>query len=301
MSWFVKKSIKVLSITPPLAAPTRHGYAVVVCVKNEGAYIAEWLRFHKMVGIRHFFVYDNGSTDDTVDALRATVPSHEFTLVPWGGRVVSTKTSQLIDGQVLAYSHAILNFGQDFRRMAFIDVDEFLLPRNGATIQEALATTGDFPNISLPWHMFGTSGHRVKPEGPVVLSYTKRAANPLTPKKHSTNFKCIVDPCEVIEVAVHHFKTKSFGDSTSNDAGFRATQKTRQDLAFYSNAFLQLNHYYSKSHEEMDLKFSRGSNFAASSEALALKMKTTMQNIENDEVEDRSMVEFVSQRKIMLA
>jgi hypothetical protein len=105
----------------------------------------------------------------------------------------------------------------------------------------------------------------------------------------------------VIEVAVHHFKTKSFGDSTSNDAGFRATQKTRQDLAFYSNAFLQLNHYYSKSHEEMDLKFSRGSNFAASSEALALKMKTTMQNIENDEVEDRSMVEFVSQRKIMLA
>ncbi|HVK91745.1 MAG TPA: glycosyltransferase family 92 protein [Mycoplana sp.] len=302
MLWFGRKKsgIKALSITPPEPNPARHGIAIAVCVKDEAPYIEEWARFHRAVGVRHFIVYDNDSTDATCDVLRGVLDPRELTIVPWAGRIFSPRTEQLIDGQVLAYAHAILNFGGKFRRIAFIDADEFLLPRKHATVEEALAAAGDFPNVSLPWHMFGTSGHRSRPNGPVVLNFTRRCADPLAPTEHATNFKCIVDPCEVVEVTIHQFKTRGFGDQTVNDAGFRASRRGRKDHRFYSNAFLQLNHYYSKSEEEMAAKMARGSNYAVSSERLAEKMRSTLRDIEGAEVEDRAMIDFVLARGIEL-
>ena len=65
-----------------------------------------------------------------------------------------------IHNQVLAYAHAASNFGGAFRWMAFIDADEFLVPKQAASIPEALAHLGEAVNVSLPWHMFGRSGHR---------------------------------------------------------------------------------------------------------------------------------------------
>lgn len=295
MRWFGKprSGIKLLSITPPEPHPDRHGAAITVCVKDEERYIAEWARFHRAVGIRHFIVYDNGSRDATCDILRRTLDPQALTIVPWAGKVASARTGQLIDGQVLAFAHAILNFGSTFRWMAFIDADEFLLPRSGATVEEALAAVGDFPNVSLPWHMFGTSGHKARPPGGVLANYTKRSADPLSREEHSTNFKCIVDPCDVVEVAIHHFATRRFGELTANDAGERTSRKGRKEQRFYSNAFLQLNHYYSKSEEDMREKMARGSNYVVSAERLAGKMRTTIRNIEANEVEDRAMIDFV--------
>jgi hypothetical protein len=302
MRWFGrrKSSIKKLAIQPPAPFPERSGIAIVVCVKDEGAYIGEWVLFHQAVGVRHFIVYDNGSTDDTCAILRQTLSPDALTIVPWAGRMTYGEDERFLDCQVVAFAHAILNFGGAFRRMAFIDADEFLLPKKGTTIEGVLVPTQNFPNISLPWHMFGTNGHKTKPEGPVLLNYTKRSADPLGRREHSTNFKCIVDPCEVVEVSIHQFKTREFGDLTVNDGGHRFTRRGRKSAAFYSNQFLQLNHYYSKSEEEVQAKIQRGSNFATSREKLEAKIRTTIANIEADEIEDHAMSEFVIHSAIEL-
>ncbi|MEZ2131659.1 MULTISPECIES: glycosyltransferase family 92 protein [unclassified Sinorhizobium] len=301
MGWFGRKksAIKRFAISPPMPEPGRHGIAIAICVRDEALYIGEWARFHRAVGIRHFIVYDNGSTDGTSAVLRQVLEPDELTVVPWAGRMRTD--SDPLDCQAMAFAHAVLNFGGSFRRMAFIDADEFLLPMAGRTVEEALAATGDFPNVSLPWHMFGTSGHKTRPNGPVLLNYTRRSADPLSHKEHSTNYKCIVDPCEVVEASVHQFKTREFGDLTVNDAGQRFTRKGRKSPAFYSNRFLQLNHYYSKSEEEMRTKMARGSNYAVSPQRLEEKMITTIRNIETDVVEDRAMVDFVARNGIVLA
>ena len=70
--------------------------------------------------------------------------------------------------------------------------------------------------------------------------------------------------------------------------------------SFYSNEFLQLNHYYSKSHDEMRAKIRRGSNYAASAQRLQEKMETTVGNIEADMVEDRSMIDFLKRISVVL-
>lgn len=289
---------KRIGIEPPAPSAGRSGCAIVIQVKDEASYIAEWAAFHKAVGIGHFFVYDHGSTDETRSVLRSILPDEMLTIVPWAFQMHDVGLDQPLNSQVIAFSHAILNFGADFRWMAFIDVDEFLLPRTGRTIDEALAGAGGFPNVSLPWHMFGTSGHKSRPPGPVTRSYTMRAADPMSPLKHVLNFKCIVDPCAVSEVSVHHFHTKEFGDQTVNDVGKRFPLVRRKSPEFYSSKYLQLNHYYTRSEDELIEKIGRGAASPASVAVLRERLLTARENIEREQFEDRALIDFLDENGI---
>lgn len=303
MRWFKpnRHLTRELTISPPIPAPDRHGIAIVACIKDEVVYLEEWIRFHTAVGIRHFVLYDDGSGDGTADLARDLLSPEQLTVVPWISRMFDAESNTILNGQTIAFAHAILNFGSRFARMAFIDVDEFLLPKTGTTLDSALAATKNFPNVSLPWHMFGPGGHETKPQGPITLNYTQRARDPLSRAANVSNFKCIVDPCEVVEVSVHQFRTRQHGDLTVNDAGRQATRSNRKQQSFYSSEFLQLNHYYSKSREELFAKITRGWSSDARREKYEAKVLETARNIEADTVEDRAMVDFVSENGITLA
>ncbi|MDE1995171.1 MAG: glycosyltransferase family 92 protein [Rhizobiaceae bacterium] len=302
MRWLKPKVAdgKKLAIDPPKPLPGRHGVAIAACVKDEAGYIEEWVRFHRAVGVRHFYIYDNGSTDETCAVLRGLLDAEALTIIPWAGRMLDAATGTPLNGQVITFAHAILNFGGAYRWMAFIDVDEFLLPKQGRTIEQALEAIGDFPNVSLPWHMFGTSGHKTRPAGPLTLNYTMRGADPMTEKDDVRNFKCIVDPCAVTEVSVHQFQTKAFGDLTANDAGQRFSRRARKSRDFYSNRFLQLNHYYSKSEEELAAKVNRGWAYDASAAKYRDKVLSVVRAIEEDLVLDRAMIDFIERNHIDL-
>lgn len=302
MGWFKsdKHLTRKLAIVPPQPLPGRHGIAIMACVKNEAGYIEEWVRFHKAVGVRHFHIYDDGSTDETSAILKRLLSPDELTIVPWLSRMVDVASDQVLNGQTIAFAHAILNFGKAYRWMAFIDVDEFLLPKRGRTLEDALAGAGGFPNISLPWHMFGTSGHQARPEGPLLLNYTKRGADPLSREENVSNFKCIVDPCEVVEVSVHQFRTREHGEMTVNDAGRKFTRSGRKSPEFYSSEFLQLNHYYSKSRAELQAKVDRGWSYDAERAKYQRKVFGIVEAIERNAVEDRAMIEFLEANRISL-
>jgi hypothetical protein len=284
-----------------MPAPDRRGIAIMACVKNEARYIEEWVRFHRAVGISHFLIYDDGSTDHTQQVLRQAIADDEMTIIPWQARMTDAGSGQVLNGQTIAFAHAILNFGGRFERMAFIDVDEFLLPKQGDTVEQALRASGGFPNVSLPWHMFGTSGHLVRPGGPLVSNFTMRGADPMTRVENVSNFKCIVDPCEVVEVSVHQFQTRQHGDLTANDAGKTFTRSDRKTPAFYSNDFLQLNHYYTKSKAELQEKIGRGWSYDAEHEKYRRKVLGIAEAIETGAVEDRAMADFVQRRQIELS
>jgi hypothetical protein len=291
---------KRIEIEPPQPAEDRHGVAIVTHLKNEESYIAEWILFHRAVGIRHFFVYDNGSTDKTLDILSGLLPPTDLTVIPWVFGLKDVSTDHLLNSQVVAFAHAIRNFGSNYRWMAFIDTDEFLLPKSGNTVEEALKGVNGFPNVSLPWHMFGTSGHRERPDGPVLRNYTMRSADPMSRLKNASNFKCIVDPCQVVEVSVHHFRTAGNGDVTSNDSGEHFTQKLRKSKEFYSGKFLQLNHYYTKSQDELQAKLARGPASPASRQRYITRVTTAVESIEKDQIEDRHMIDFIDRNGISL-
>lgn len=285
------RPITRICITPPTAKADRSGVAIVLIVRNEARHIAEWARFHLHAGVGAFFVYDNASTDGTIEAIRAAIPGDALTVIPWRQPRFRTTTGREVHNQVLAYAHALANFGPAFRWMAFIDVDEFMVPVTAASIPVALQGLEDAAHVSLPWHMFGRNGHEVPPEGGVVKNYLNRAdPQELT---HGRNFKCLVDPTRVTEVGVHGFDIEGRAEGV-NDAGQRAAHKDRDQPGFFSRQRLQLNHYYTRSNAELQAKIGRGSNKDVQADKHIRRVMRIVTAIEADTVEDRTALDFLA-------
>ena len=156
MSWFSRKTLRAskIDIKPPVANPERKNIALVAIVKNEAAYIGDWMRFHALAGIKDFIIYDNQSDDETRAILRG-FSTLNVTIIPWALDTTAHKPKMILPRQILAYCHAISTFGGAYHRMAFIDADEYLVPIAANSIIESLEPVQSFCNISLPWVMFG--------------------------------------------------------------------------------------------------------------------------------------------------
>jgi hypothetical protein len=278
-----------VGLTPPRPASDRHGVAIVLVVRNEARHIGEWARFHRLAGIRHVLVYDDGCSDDTLATLERELGAARHTVIPWCQRLTDRRLCRPIHNQVLAYAHATANFGGAFRWLAFIDADEFLVPVQTDSVDEALAHLGsEVCNLSLPWHMFGRNGHLQPPAGGVVANYRQRAADPM----RGANFKCLVDPCRLTAVRVHSMETGRPG-LTWNDRGEACPLHRRHRSDFYAADHLQLNHYYTRSGEELEQKISRGPNLDAKRQAYRRKVMRTVMRIEASCVDDRRAIAFL--------
>lgn len=280
---FLFRGLKLtrLAITPPSPERGRHGVALAAILRDEERHVAEWAGFHHRAGVRHFVIYDNGSRDGTLAALRATLPPEALTIVPWDQTFRDARLGAELHNQVAAYAHAARNFGGAFRWMGFLDIDEFAVPVAGTSLAEALDALGACRNLSLPWHMFGRSGHATPPQGGVLRNFTRRAADPTSGARGVRGAKCFADPCWLTQVGVHAMRT---GDAPAcNDRGKTGD---RDASTFYSRERIQLNHYYTRSNAELEAKLARGSNMKAA--AYARRVRRTAANIEADEVEDRT-------------
>ncbi|MGR3436113.1 MAG: glycosyltransferase family 92 protein [Shimia sp.] len=285
-------TISGLRIVPPERRPGRRALAIAFVARNEARYIGEWARFHRLAGVEHFVCYDDGSTDDTVGALTRAVGAEAVTAIPWNQRLREARRGAELHNQVLAFAHACRNFGPDYRWLAFVDVDEFIVPRAAATIPEVLDRFPDAACLSLPWVMFGRSGHATAPDGPVLSHYTRRQADILAHPR-VLKFKCIVDPCRVTTVRVHAFEVEGQAAGI-NDQGAAAPHVDRQKPMFVSTSALQLNHYYTRSDAELQAKIARGSNRSVAAARHRARVLRNVALIEADEVEDRTALEFLA-------
>ena len=183
---FQKRAISRIAVSAAAPLPGRQGLAIALIVRNEERHIGEWVRFHLAAGVRAVFAYDNGSTDNTVQVLQ-DCGGDRVTVTPWQQKLHDAATGREIHNQVLAYAHAITNFGGTFRWMAAIDADEFLVPKTAASLDGALGHLGaEVGAVTLPWHNFGRNGHTVAPAGGVLENYTQRASDPMSGARGAT-------------------------------------------------------------------------------------------------------------------
>jgi hypothetical protein len=286
------RSITKIALDPAPARADRSGLALVLIVKNEARHGPEWVRFHLAAGVRHIHVYDNGSTDGTVQALQAA-GGDKLSVIPWDQKLRDGVRGLEIHNQVLAYAHAVRNFGPAYRWMSFLDVDEFLVPVRDASLPQALAGLDHAAQVSLPWHMFGRSGHVQPPAGGVLENYTRRNPDPMADDRGLRNFKMIVDPARVTALKVHTVWTDGSSD-TWNDAGRRFTARARESRAFLSTERIQLNHYYTRSDAELRAKIARGPNLTTPDADHLRRVMRKVDNIERDEVEDRVALDYLA-------
>jgi hypothetical protein len=206
----------------------------------EGPYLREWVAFHRTVGVERFFLYDNNSDDDHLEALAPYVDEGTVELQHW---------PRYPNGQYPAYAHCLTEHAQDSRWIAFLDVDEFLFSPIGLPLPEILARYERWPGIGVTRVTFGTSGHERRPAGLVLESYTRRLEHPGT----GNSVKSVVDPARTLHPLNPHVFAYTEGEAVDEqeqplEGAFSPTR---------SSAELRINHYFTKSDQEMVLKMSR--------------------------------------------
>ena len=232
----------VIGKGPLLSTPGLH-LGVVVIIRNEAPYLPEWLAYHHALGVQHFFIYDNGSTDELHEVVEPWVNHGLVTLVHW----------PLPGGQIDAYSHALRFYGPSVAWLAFFDVDEFVVPLVDDDIPSALARFGDAADVRIPRVDFGFSGHREPPDALTIEAYTEVAnvfgRDPSKPPR----VKTVVRPQSISAVGIH---TATVADDARGPDGEPVPHRTVGKACW---EYVQLNHYYTRSFEEFEEKRFRGS------------------------------------------
>ena len=211
-------------------------------MKDENSYLNEWINYHLKIGVEHFYIYDNESAVPVKHTL------HELGLLKYA-TVIPIKGQSM---QVKAYHRCLKSFGALSRWIAFIDIDEFIVPKStNGNMPLFLKDFEAYGGIAINWLVFGSSGHIQKPGNSQLSSFTLRSDLDFPPNKH---IKSIVQP--------RHVKSVSNPHAFAFKEGFFCVN---ENFAVVNDAFsevsvqkIQLNHYYCRSLEEYKEKVARG-------------------------------------------
>ena len=218
---------------------------IVTMFRNEGPYLVEWIEYHRLVGVDHFWLYDNGSTDDGPRRLQPYIAKGIVELSPWPTADNPPRRRERIIRQLGAAKDGFRKARGRVEWATHVDVDEFFLPMHTHDVPACLKKHfSEASAVYINWRMFGTSGVTVPLGDPILSKLTSCAV-----RDHSenSNGKSLVRPEAVNLDAiwyVHHFPLLRgfYVDGGKNRLSFN----DRNDLVKSSKHFddhLRINHY----------------------------------------------------------
>jgi len=146
----------------------RSRVAICAMFKNEAPWLKEWIDYHRIVlGIDHFYLYNNDSTDHYKEVLRSLIDEGFVELIDWSSSDPKHELSGAFmdapwsGAQLGAYNDCLKNraLGK-MTWVAMIDVDEFIVPTSGVDSFYELLRKAEKKNkatVCLSWRVFGTS------------------------------------------------------------------------------------------------------------------------------------------------
>jgi hypothetical protein len=178
----------------------RYDLAIASVFQNEAPYLREWIEFHRMMGVQHFTLVDDRSTDNFKDVLQAYVDAGEVDLLSspcpkkWRGR------------SWRKYQGALLRcFCEQLRGvsrwLALIDVDEFIVPAETSNLIDFLANHEACGGIYIRWEPFGTSNVGKLSAGELLTERLNLKWKLI--KGHDMLGKSIVKPHRVLRPDIH--------------------------------------------------------------------------------------------------
>lgn len=200
--------IKRFYITDPIQPNTTYRYDVAIATifQNEAPYLKEWIEFHKLVGVQHFYLYNHFSNDDYMSVLEPYIAAGDVELTQWPYKQTSLEHWTQI--QCSAYEHALKLAEGDAKWVAILDSDEFLFPTRGDNLGDFLRDYEAFGGIGVNWQLFGTSGvPHIPPNKLMIETLLMKAPEQFG---ENSNMKSIVRPEAVAGCQSPHFVIYKF-------------------------------------------------------------------------------------------
>ena len=215
---------------------------ICAIAKNEGPYFKEWIEWHAALGVEQFYIYNNESTDNTYEVLQPYINSGlvEYHFIE-GKRKITT-----------VFNDCLKRHRYDSRWIAFIDLDEFIVPVKYKTIPKFLNDFERFPAIEINWLCYGSSGAKTHEPGRIMERF-RTHSHP----NHELNryIKTIVNPRFALNFISSHYPTLLSGRAV--DTNGEIVRKYFLQRATLHDK-IRINHYAVKSYEEFLMKRARG-------------------------------------------
>lgn len=239
-------------------------FLAVLCVRNEAAFLLEWLAHHRAVGFTDFLVFSNDCQDGS-DAMLDRLQD-----LGWLTHIRNDGPHDKGGIQFTALKQA--DKMKPVRKADWIlplDIDEFVNIHAGdGTLPDLLAAMPEATAITLTWRLFGNGGVLRYSDAPVTETFTRCAPAVMFWPWRSAMFKTLYrNDGTYRKLGVHRPRSPDAdrlaqshwydGEGRKLDDQFR-TKRIFSNFGRPNHALVQLNHYALGAMESYVLKADRG-------------------------------------------
>jgi len=133
-------------------------YDLSICTifRDEAPYLKEWIEYHRLLGVQHFYLCNHVSQDNYLEVLDPYIKKGIVELTE--SSIGNVDFYHFCFGvQIGWFNHCISKAKDESKWIAFIDSDEFLNLVQGNSLVEFLKDYEEFGALGVNWLMFGTS------------------------------------------------------------------------------------------------------------------------------------------------
>jgi len=211
-------------------------YTLSLCgiFKNEAKFLEEWINYHLVIGVDHFYLYNNNSDDNFIEILQPFIDKGIVDLIDWPYQ----------QAQMAAYEDCYKKNKIDTNWLTFIDLDEFICPIATDNIQSWLQSYKNYPGVAVYWKQFGSNGKLSHDVSKLVIEqYTQCWPKPDTFTKMFCNMDFEISNFD----NPHLIKSKVFGFEVPPINQYKRLISFGVNIIPYcTNELLQINHYWGK-------------------------------------------------------
>lgn len=221
---------------------TKYKVAICAIFRDEAPYLKEWIEFHKLVGVEHFYLFNHLSEDDYKTVLAEYINLGLVDLFDHDYPANRIKNWNLV--QCKAYNKALKLAKKEAKWLGFIDTDEFLFPVEHQNLKEFLADYEDFAGLVVNWQLYGTSGiQKIFQSQLMIKELTYKAPIHYAQNAH---VKTIVQPKFVKKFINPHYATFKSGYYSVNSNKEKVIGAITPYVLIDK---IRINHYWSRDEE----------------------------------------------------
>lgn len=234
-----------ISIFSNKANNKKYTLVLSAIIKDEDEYLLEWVSYHKIIGVDHVILYDNSEKSKVSEILSKFINVGFVEVVSYPGEA----------RQLEAYMDSVTRFKQMTEWLVVLDLDEFLTPLQNDNIKDFLRGIPFYTSqVLVSWLVYGSDNQTVKKRGLVLERFTRHADTTAR-----WDYKPIVRPERVLNIKIpHYFEVVGKTVNEANKRFWIYPFVTNELSPINDPKKVRINHYYTKSKEEFDLKKKKG-------------------------------------------
>jgi hypothetical protein len=173
-----------------------YDFSICAIFKNEAPYLKEWIEYHRLVGVKHFYLYNHESTDGYYSTLEPYIKAGIVELEN------AVNYPDFNGTQVDCYNRCLIKSRGRSLWVAFIDIDEFIMPTLDVDLAWLLSHYTNYAGVAINWRLFGTSSiNQLNENEPMVSQLLMCSSINYPPNAH---VKSIVRPEFVMQFSCPH-------------------------------------------------------------------------------------------------